>query len=534
MNKTAILEALPLAAVSLKHRQVSDEDRPQTPEALHAWLLEVTGNYIPATSVCPDHCAPFDFVRDFFFHDETDALVLANRGGGKTSNLAALHLANGRWKPPFETSHIGAIDIQAHRCYAYYRQGLRYPSLASLAPDPHIRSTEWTNGSWIEILPGTERQTQGGHPHLVAYDELESGKYQPYENAKGMPAEWVVDGIEKLGQFLAASTRVTSMGLMQRALDEAAEKGTRVYEYCIFETMQPCTEECETNGCLLYEWTQGRSRQATGWRSHQDILSHYRRAGQDTWEAQYLCRKPEAKALIYAPFSGANVTEEADYVEGGGPLFMFYDWGFTDPTHIDLVQYRDGAFYQFDEMVGSNRSEREWVRETVRRITQLPDYDGPTFEPEPEPEVKPLGWVKPPAWTEIWKGRQDWPSPWPEVWPEAVGDPSAVQFRAELKEQGVGAASPKQVKHNVEEGQDVLRAAFCSADGERRYFIHPRCVKSIEAVSRYRARQLSDGSFDPRPDPDPANHAFSHGCDSKRYGIWRLRRWLGLGQKEEE
>ena len=104
MNKAAILEALPLAAVRLLHQEQDAETRPETPEALHAWLLKVTGHSIPTTSVCPDHCAPFDFVADFFFHEEDDALVLANRGGGKTSNIASLHLANGRWKPRFAFS----------------------------------------------------------------------------------------------------------------------------------------------------------------------------------------------------------------------------------------------------------------------------------------------------------------------------------------------------------------------------------------------------------------------------------------------
>lgn len=518
-------------ALVMEEHRAGPTERPMTPGALHAWFKAITGHDIPRTAVCPHHCAPFDFVSDLFFHEVIDALVLANRGGGKTEDMASLHLANGRFKDGFETSHIGAIDIQAHRCYAYYQRGLMHSELRRYAPDPHIRNTTWTNGSFLEILPGTVAQTQGGHPRLVAYDELESGKYQPYENSKGMPSEWDDDGVSRLGQFVALSTRVSGMGLMQRALDEALEKGTKVYEWCIFETMQPCTETCADDGCLLYEWTNGASINATGWRSHADILSHYRRAGQDMWDAQYLCKKPEAKALIYAPFAPANVTEEAEYEEGNHPLFVFYDWGFTDSTHIDLVQYRDGAFFQFDELVGSNKPERDWVREIVRRVTLLSGYNGPPYEPEPDPDEKPPGWAPRLCWQGMWL-KDEWPDSWPAVWPDAIGDPSAVQMRAEFKAHGISAAIPKKVKHEVEAGQDVLRAAICSGDGLRRYFIHPRCVKSIESLSRYRARMLADGSFDPRPDPDPANHAWSHGCDSKRYGVWRLRRWLGLEVKD--
>lgn len=496
---------------------------PKTPEALNAWIKETTGHHIPSAAVCPGHDAPFQFVSDFFFNEVSEGLVLANRAGGKTFDTATLHLANGYHKPGFETSHIGAIETQAKRCYSYYTAGLRHPKLRTRAPDPHIRDTLWSNNSRIEILPGTEAQTQGGHPHLATYDELEQGKRQPYENAKSMPVERLYNGMRHRGQFLATSTRITSLGMMQRALDEAEANDTKVYQWCVFETMEPCDGQqgrpgCIAEECSLWQWCEGRAINADGWRSYEEIIGMYRRVGIDTWEAQHLCIKPDAKALIYAPFSRANITEEAEYVAGSGPLWLAYDWGFTDPTHIALLQQRDGEFYQFDEMVGSNRSEREWVRACVGRVVELDGYEGPTLE----------------EWEVIWEHRKPWPRPWPEVWPEAVGDPSAVQFRAELKEHGIGAAPPGKVKHNVEEGQDVLRAAILSGSDLRRYHVHPRCKETIRSLGGYRAREMSDGSFDPRPDPDPANHSFSHGCDALRYLMWRLRRTLGLGGRSDD
>ena len=499
---------------------------PRNDAELNAWIAETTGHHIPARAVCPGHDAPLQFVADFFFHRETEGIVLANRAGGKTEDIADLHLANGHFKPGFDTSHIGAIDIQAKRCYAYYKRGLRHSSLREQAPDPHIRETVWQNGSRIEILPGTEAQTQGAHPMLTTFDELEQGKRQPYENAKSMPVEWTdADGTRRLGQFLAASTRQTSLGLMQRALDEAEENGTKIYQWCAFETMQPCDGQegrpnCNGEACPLWEWCRGRAVHADGWRSLDEILSLYKRVGRDTWEAQHLCIKPDARALIYAPFSAENVSEQAEYVPGGGPFYLWYDWGFTDPTYIGFVQERDGVFYLFDELHGSNRSEREWCREALRRVTELPDYDGPSFE----------------AWERIWDGRERWPEPWPNVWPDvAAGDPSAVQMRHEWKEHGVGARTAKAIMHNVETGQDVLRAAIHSGSDLRRLIVHPRCTGTIRCVKSYRARELDDGSFDPRPDPDPANHAFSHGCDMLRYGMWSQRYSLGLdfGKGEE-
>ena len=815
------------AAQSVRTRialQADESDQALDDGKLLSFIQSAMGIHIPTVAVCPDHDAPFSFVADFFFERETDAIILANRAGGKTQDVAGLHLANANFKPGFETSHIGAIEIQAKRCYSYYRQGLRSDELRHHAPDPHIRETIWINGSKIEILPGTEAQTQGGHPGLAAFDELEQGKRQPYENAKSMPVEWVDQrGKRHPGQFLATSTRQNALGLMQRALDEAAANGIRVYTWCLdadsavstptgtralrdvrpgddvfgwdgsrivngtvvwskstgtkrtieiqlsngktlrctpdhrvltsagwryagtiragecligempvmsegveeaqaehggeaknavlpmvlagrfdeeehaqsvsmrsgdSEALQAmrrllsqgsrraesysgehsgsaeggkvlalsdvegrtagsrivrcdgrvvacacsvrdvnhrpdyrqprfsgrgirrllaqhysgegarcqarnggsgvgvpsCDPSCfqdaslvahaagsvevlavkegpavevwdicvpgldsfvaegvvvhncviETidgstcvdgdgaplcEGCPIFAaGCEGRALSAGGWRSRDEIIRTFNRVGSDTWEAQHLCRKPDAKALIYSNFGKSNITEVAEYIEGAGPLFMSYDWGFTDPTQIDLLQYRDGAFYQFDELVGNQRSEREWVRLVVERIVSLPCYKGPPLD----------------EWDQVWLGKKEWPHPWPDPWIEiAAGDPSAVQMRHELKEHGIGARGAQSVRHEVEAGQDVMRAAISTAGGLRRYFVHPRCKETIRAFESYRARELADGSFDPRPDPDPANHVFSHGTDSPRYLMWACRRYLGLGGESD-
>ena len=42
-------------------------------------------------------------------------------------------------------------------------------------------------------------------------------------------------------------------------------------------------------------------------------------------------------------------------------------------------------------------------------------------------------------WRQVWADQQPWPRPWPDTWPDAAGDPSAVQFRFELKERGISA-----------------------------------------------------------------------------------------------
>ena len=56
----------------------------------------------------------------------------------------------------------------------------------------------------------------------------------------------------------------------------------------------------------------------------------------------------------------------------------------------------------------------------------------------------------------------------------------------------------------------MLRSLILSGEDRRRFFIHPRCTRTVEAFKNYRATELAEGIYDPRPDPDPSNHTYSH------------------------
>ena len=148
--------------------------------------------------------------------------------------------------------------------------------------------------------------------------------------------------------------------------------------------------------------------------TQEEVEDARRNLSERVFRELYLAEPADSLTLIYSPFGPENVTEAAEYVKDTGRIYVGYDWGFTDPTHIRLYQYRDGALYQFDEVVGSGRSEASWGEEIVARIAALPGYDGPTLD----------------GWRKVWATPQHWPRPWPDTWPDAsAGDPSAVQFR---------------------------------------------------------------------------------------------------------
>ena len=113
-----VLEALKLKATTAEGRDVA---LPADKWELQKWIKDVTGWHIPGRAVCQHHQAPLDFVWAVWNEEVSECVVLANRGGGKTFDLAALHLADGFFKDGHETSHFGAIDVRHSVQERHYR-----------------------------------------------------------------------------------------------------------------------------------------------------------------------------------------------------------------------------------------------------------------------------------------------------------------------------------------------------------------------------------------------------------------------------
>ncbi len=178
--------------------------RPSTAAELNDWFEATVGIRLPSVAVCPGHVAPLEVVWALFNNDVEEVIVLASRSGGKTLLLALLHLANAYWKPGYTTTHFGSVENQAKRAYKHLQEFLEAPAMRGQIADSRMKSTNWRNGSHLEILPGTKKQTQGPHTYLVSWDELESGERQPYENARGIP---INDEDGHPWQFITTSTR---------------------------------------------------------------------------------------------------------------------------------------------------------------------------------------------------------------------------------------------------------------------------------------------------------------------------------------
>ena len=130
---------------------------PETDEDLHGYISAYLGFDIPTVAVCDTlgHVAPFSVIADLFFHRIANVIVLANRTGGKTLNLAILHHLNSVLKPGCETVHLGAIKQQAFKCKEYAsafsrNEWFRHDRIAE------VRATiRYTNKSVLEVVTGT-------------------------------------------------------------------------------------------------------------------------------------------------------------------------------------------------------------------------------------------------------------------------------------------------------------------------------------------------------------------------------------------
>ncbi len=199
---------------------------PQNDDELHEWIKHELGLDIPRESVCPDHDAPFIFIADVFFERCDAALLMANRGGGKTFMVAIIHWLNSRFKPGCESLTFGAVQNQSNRAYSHLKKwiydenGDKKPIVTSSL----MSETVFRNGSKIEVLGSTPEQVNGPHPHKAHADEIELMRDDTWKESRNMrstidtpvstPQGWKTIGDLEIDDFVFGLD-----GLPKRVLD---------------------------------------------------------------------------------------------------------------------------------------------------------------------------------------------------------------------------------------------------------------------------------------------------------------------------
>lgn len=185
-----------------------------------------------------------------------ELLFVAGRGSGKTLGMAIAELMI-LLHDQRDVVHVGAIQNQAERCYAYQKNFLYNRKLKPLVMPPDIpeeqRVLEKANMSksifnighdkvTLEVLPCTLKACNGPHVPLVVVDEIDT------VSGEGVKAFAEINGMldtrnGKEALRVGISTRKTRYGLMNHQIENAEAEGRTVRRWTAFEFMERCTDE---------------------------------------------------------------------------------------------------------------------------------------------------------------------------------------------------------------------------------------------------------------------------------------------------
>lgn len=185
-----------------------------------------------------------------------ELLFVAGRGSGKTLGMAIAELMV-LLHDKREVVHVGAIQNQAERCYAYQKNFLYNRKLKPLVV-PHdipedLRILEKANMSkslfnvggeklTLEVIPCTLKACNGPHVPLVVVDEIDT------VSGEGVKAFAEINGMldSRNGREalrIGISTRKTRYGLMNRQIENAEAEGRTVRRWTAFEFMERCDDK---------------------------------------------------------------------------------------------------------------------------------------------------------------------------------------------------------------------------------------------------------------------------------------------------
>jgi len=185
-----------------------------------------------------------------------ELLFVAGRGSGKTLGMAIAELMV-LMHDHRDVVHVGAIQNQAERCYAYQKNFLYNKKLKPLVMPQDIpedqRIAEKLNMSksmfnlngekiTLEVLPCTLKACNGPHVPLVVVDEIDT------VSGEGVKAFKEISGMldskgGKKALRVGISTRKSRYGLMNRQIENALEEGRTVRRWTALEFSERCTDE---------------------------------------------------------------------------------------------------------------------------------------------------------------------------------------------------------------------------------------------------------------------------------------------------
>jgi hypothetical protein len=457
--------------------------RPQTREDLKNYVKVFLGIDVPDRCICPDHRSPLDYLWHGFSADfpqpraagphHADAVVWANRAGGKTELAAVATLLDGIFKPNCQIRILGGSGEQSGRMYEYLVAFLQKGFEGFLSDRIRKDRCRFANGSSVEVLTQSATSVRGQHVQKLRCDEVELFDEEVFSAAKftTQSKNDVTAGMELI------STMHRPYGIMQREVSAAAGAGVPIFKWCIWETIEKCTGR-NCSRCPLWGDCRGRAKAACGYLQIDDCITQMRRSSRAGWEAEMLCIKPSLENVVFGEFDPAIHVKAVDY-HASLPLYRALDFGFVNPFVCLWIQVdEEGRVRVIDEYVRSRATIDVHAEQMKARTPGTEEQVTATF-------CDPAG--------------------------TSQSDITGTSVVRELR--GLGIATRCR-RSGVLEGIELIRRAIRSGDGSSSLVISPRCPRLIEAMQCYHYPDSGRAASGELPFKDGVH---DHPIDALRY-----------------
>jgi hypothetical protein len=461
---------------------------------LRNYVKVFLGIDVPDAAMCEGHVAPMDylwhawdekrFLTPFSSRGNGDAVVWANRGGGKTRLAAVATLLDCVFKPKCSVRILGGSLEQSSRMYEYLTDFV-YRGYESFI-DGRFRKEKcrFVNGSSVEVMPQSSRNIRGRHINKLRCDEVELFDERVFDAAKFITKS--TDGITAAME--SASTMHRPYGLMQKVIAEARENDVPIFKWCMFEAIEKCVDRT-CSRCALWSDCGGRAKKADGYLKIDDCITQMKRSSRAGFESEMLCVRPCLDNAVFGDFDPGIHVGRVDY-DADLPLYRAIDFGFVNPFVCLWIQVDgEGRVRVIDEYVRRRATVGVHAEAVKNRTPCAEERVAATF-------CDPAG-----------ASRQD------------VTGTSAVR---ELAGAGIGV---RYCRSRILEGVELVRQSLRAGDGVSRFVVSPRCVRVIEALQCYHYPSVSKVSH--KSELPEKDGLYDHPIDAMRYFFVNYSRGVG-------
>lgn len=456
--------------------------RPKTKSEMKNYVKVFLGIDVPDKKICDGHNSPLDYLWHSFgsdFADEktanADAVVWANRGGGKTRLAAAATLLDCIFKPGCQVRILGGSAEQSGRMYEYLTSFLLNGFEEFLCGPIRKEKCSFVNNSAVEVLTQSAMSIRGQHIQKLRCDEVEL--FDPQILAA---ARFTTHSKEKI---LAAMEIISTMhrpyGLMQSQVSNAEKLGKKIFKWCLWEVIERCVDR-ECSQCPLWSDCRGKAKKAAGYLKIDDCITAMQRSSRACWQAEMLCMRPSLENVVFDQFDPVCNVGPVDY-DPLLPLYRSLDFGFVNPFVCLWIQVDNAGLVRvIDEYVRSRATIDVHAAEMNARTPAGPQRVAATFS-------DPAG--------------------------AGVNDVTGTSVIRELRGYGIAV---RYRPSGILEGIELIRRAICSADGKRKLIISPKCSHLLEALQCY---HYPDGAAGTQPAAElPLKDGlYDHPIDALRY-----------------